>query len=168
MGHYIKAVIHDNRLPGGTPKMEYTEGASLRISKNTRLISVLNWIDSVYRNIGYIDELHILAHGIEVGATGGHGVLFGADDINSGNVHRWSAVAGCVDWIKLYACKIADGVNGMQLCSDLAGYSQAWLTASKARQIGMTNVFKVVEMGAWEGNVCCWDPWGTESEEVYL
>jgi len=163
----VRVLVHYTRVEGNSPRELFD--ATLRITKHTPLGQVLDWVWVTGDRFGYIDELHLWAHGIEAKGKGGFGVLFGKDGINLGNIHQWGGVAGWIDWIKLLACRVADnsGGNGMRLCSQLAAFSQAWVTASMDQQIYTHNVFHQVQMDDWEGTVFSWDPNGTQSSETY-
>ena len=163
----IRVLVHDKRLGGGKPPSDRFD-AMLQVDRRDPLAFILGWVQSKAKQFGYIDELHLYAHGIEKGGKLGFGVLLGADNITHLNVHQWGVLDGWVEWIQLLACGAASTQSGsggqgdgMTLCSYLAGYSRSWLTASMDKQIYMRNVFGEIEMGGWEGRVYSWDPWGT-------
>jgi hypothetical protein len=165
----VRILIHDKRLHGKTPTGQFDD--HLEIGSKTSLGRILNWIAVAGNRFGFIDELHLWAHGIESGGSGGLGVMFGADGINLHNVHRWAAVQGWVEWIQLLACKAADNSGsgqGSSLCSQLAAFSGAWVTASMDRQIYTTNVLGEIQMDDWEGDVFSWDPWGCQSNVTFV
>lgn len=165
----IKVLVHDKRLGGGKPPSNRFD-ATLQVGRRDPLDFILGWVCGKARQFGYIDELHLYAHGIERGGKLGFGVQFGADNISTQNAYQWGVLNGWVEWIQLLACGAASDESasasgnqgdGMTLCSQLAGHSRAWLTASMDRQIYIRNVFGEIEMGGWEGRVYSWDPWGT-------
>ena len=144
MADRVKAIVHDTRLKGEAPW--HLVNATCVVGKNHSIKSILNWINVKATKYGYIDDLYVMAHGFESATTshGGFGVVLGRDWLHLGNVHRWTDIKGSVGHIYMLACKAADmnyetvsfesGVtltgDGLTLCSKLASYAGALVTAS--------------------------------------
>ena len=88
-----------------------------------------------------------------------------------------SKLSGRLNHIFLMACSVANvagvhwsdkeskwvpGGNGYALCSQLAGYTKAYVTAADAQQKYFKGIPGLLDadMGSWEGNVYTWGPNG--------
>jgi hypothetical protein len=176
MADRVKVIVHDTRLEGDAPW--HLVNATCVVNKTHSIKSILSWINVKATKYGYIDDLYVLAHGRVNEKTnhGGYGVALGKDEIKLCNVDRWVDVNGSIGHIYLLACAAADtdyetvGIgaatgDGLTLCSKLARYSGALVTASDAIQYyyrGMWGIFgDTIDFGDWEGTVYTWDPGGS-------
>lgn len=173
MAERVRVIVHDSRLAGDAPWERVN--ATCVVSKAHTVKSILNWIKLKSTKYGQIDDLYIMAHGRVNKSTGkgGYGVVLGKEGITLGNVDRWVGLRGDVGHIYLYTCAAADwdikavGLgaatgDGMTMCSKLAQYTGALVTASDAIQwYSGTKKGQVIDFGAWEGKVYTFDASGS-------
>jgi hypothetical protein len=130
------------------------------------MYSILNWIQNKARKYEGKETLYICAHG------GPGFVQLGRDWIHEKNVHMWGGLRGRLDRIYLCACEVCQvrslyltddegnsfKADGYMLCSMLAGYTNAYVTAADAYQ-EYKHYFGLfpADFGSWEGNVYTWD-----------
>jgi hypothetical protein len=159
-----KLLVFDEGL-GGFPPWDLVN-ATCKVNDTHRMSSILNWLRIKTSKYGGKDKLYIMAHG-----TPGC-VELGRDWILEKNVHMWGGLRGRLDWICICACSVAnvssefrqdpDGQwfkgDGYMLCSKLAAYTKAYVTAADTDQQYM-HYFGLwpIDFGSWEGNVYTWD-----------
>ncbi|MET0388321.1 MAG: hypothetical protein ABW321_20280 [Polyangiales bacterium] len=175
MSKYI--VLRDRRVKvGGVPARP---GLTIINTSETEPLSrAFSAIRAATRR-GPAKALFIVCHG--AGRTshddkisiegGGSGLQLGADCVFNSNVVRWTAIAGAVEEIVVYACRAAvtlpgregTGSDGKYMMGALALHTKATVYAADQIQIyhpaGGTEHGRF-KMGAWEGQVWEFPPSG--------
>ncbi len=173
----IDIIVRDKRLEGNPPKTT-DQRVVFNIDETISLDSVLSTLAFFTKNNAGYRNILIMAHGLVDSKTqhGGLGIQLGKEGLSLQNVQKWNALKGKVREIVIYACAAA-GVqvgmaneakvgNGVYLCSQIAFYSGAIVTASTDIQLYKKGVLSLVwdiemNFGEWEGTVLHFYPDGS-------
>lgn len=163
-----KILLYDQNLSAPAPWKHVS--ATCLINENHGMNTVINWVKAKTAKYQGKDTLYIMSHGAP-----GH-VLLGKDHINEDNVQDWADLRGRLHHIVILACSVVNkvqpqwsdkkkmwikGGDGHNLCSLLAGYTKAYVTASDAEQsYSYFPLLGALTPGKWEGNVYTWSPYG--------
>ena len=164
-----KLLVWDERVDGVVPWKKVT--ATCLVNDAHPITSIINWVATKTMKYSGRETLYIVGHGYP------GWLQLGSGWINEENVHLWGKLSGRLNHIFLMACSVANvagvhwsdkeskwvpGGNGYALCSQLAGYTKAYVTAADAQQKYFKGIPGLLDadMGSWEGNVYTWGPNG--------
>ncbi len=164
----VTLILHDRRLMGATP----TNGTESLLVNGAwgSIDKIVAWIRDCAEKHGRIDQLKVMCHGYNNGRhEGGFGLELGPEGLSTRNVYKFALIHGKVREIVIYSCgtaKIAeyqsyDGGDGNQLCSLLAMWAGAYVTAAVETQYYHRGFFSdQIDFGDWEGMVLRYTPGG--------
>ena len=174
---------HDTRLDGTAPP--HLANNVYKVNGSTPLINSIGWIHDYARSRGGLDDLFVMAHGIEdpydnvsqrtsaafIGACGIHICREGLNLANVTLTRRWNSSSGrLISRITLFSCAPAlttghtrgTASDGERFCMELAAHSGAEVIAStESQRYDTRGPKRVIDFGQWEGNVYRFHPDGT-------
>jgi hypothetical protein len=164
----MNVLVYDDRLEGSAPKGNH---AVLEVGDHYKLPELISRLKVIADNLGKIEILQILAHGIEEDGIGGFGILLCKEELTNNTVHMLRPLEGKIGKIVLSACAAANTAVGSKrldadgdlLCKRIAGTTGAWVKASTYRQeysIWSSEKSWGSDFGNWEGDAWWFSPKG--------
>jgi hypothetical protein len=178
-------IVHDSRLRGRPPEIAPN---TYTVNSGTSIQGAFRWIATYARRQGGLDNLYILAHGIEGGVHDsiqqvstyalGFGLLLCSENLTLQNVSITQGLFNLVSTITLYSCgpgNTREGFEGTQadgrrFCSEMAAWTGGEVIAAVETQIyhvrqsvwdALLGREGVMDFGAWEGPVYRFGPDGS-------
>ena len=164
-----KLLIWDTRVDGVIPWQKVS--ATCKVNEQHSMNSIIDWVVKKTQNYQGQETLYIAAHGYP------GWVSLGRDFLSEENVNLWARLRGRLAHIFLVSCSVANTAeqfwsdkeskwvpagNGLVLCSQLAGYTKAYVTAADSKQSYFKGIpgLASASFGSWEGTVYTWGPNG--------